>query len=31
MGILVEPMTMTDLADVLADHAQFWVTGRAAP
>jgi ribosomal protein S18 acetylase RimI-like enzyme len=24
MGILVEPMTMTDLADVLADHARFW-------
>jgi hypothetical protein len=31
MGILVEPMTMADLADVLAAHAQFWVTGRAAP
>jgi ribosomal protein S18 acetylase RimI-like enzyme len=24
MGILVEPMTMADLADVLADHARFW-------
>src|SRR2546428_2237644 len=24
MGILVEQMTMADLADVLADHARFW-------
>ena len=24
MGILVEPMSMADLADVLADHARFW-------
>jgi predicted GNAT superfamily acetyltransferase len=24
MGILVEPMTVSDLADVLADHARFW-------
>jgi len=24
MGIRVEPMTMADLADVLADHARFW-------
>lgn len=24
MGILVEPMSMADLADVLADQARFW-------
>lgn len=24
MGILVEPMTMADLAGVLAEHARFW-------
>ena len=24
MGILVQPMTMTDLADVLGNHARFW-------
>jgi L-amino acid N-acyltransferase YncA len=24
MGILVEPMTLPDLADVLADHGRFW-------
>jgi GNAT superfamily N-acetyltransferase len=24
MGIIIEPMTVTDLGDVLAEHARFW-------